>query len=614
MQEASDKEKNIASSRARLSEAKLALLEKKLKGHAASGKPSAMAAQAARSTTAPLSGIESEIWFFQQLNPQSNAFNITISMRVKGRLEVTTFTRALNSVLKSRNFTGSRFAASEGKAVRMIGDGPAISLPVADITGLTKSAQLAEIEKMKAEDFRQPFDLARGPIIRAKLIATADDEHLLLISSHGLMADCESAIALAREAFFRYEAHLEKSELSHGAAAGRISASASEAIAHVTPLSDTCVRRSFPATGSGLSNLSLAIRRGPSNFTALVLNERLTKSLRMLASSQQAPVCVVLASALAAELCGDSGGERTIELARREYLQEAAIEVESASAVRVRLEGRKEFRSLVREVSKAAIETQGRRLFQMEALIKSDNPASSANPNHFEMLFRFQQPLKSIAAAGLTIEIEPVIEGNHLHDFALNISEKEDALIAIFSYGVGLAGECEARRLIETFEQRLQDRIESPDAFIVSFSAEQNQPLRSIDNGQNPAFEQRNEQTIYSASRSPLEQKIAKCLEESFQLPKVGIHDNFLRFSGDYNQLINFHHRLITDFGISLPLLTLIENPTVSRLSLAIVNHQIEQSNPLLAGRFLDQIEQLSEEETRWIVASESEFFASKHL
>jgi hypothetical protein len=61
------------------------------------------------------------------------------------------------------------------------------------------AGRAAAVRRLTAEEARQPFDLAVGPLLRVVLLRLAADEHILLLSMHHIVSDGWSMGVLTRE-------------------------------------------------------------------------------------------------------------------------------------------------------------------------------------------------------------------------------------------------------------------------------------------------------------------------------------------------------------------------------------------------------------------------------
>ena len=63
----------------------------------------------------------------------------------------------------------------------------------------TPEATTALVQAQIAAELRQPFELARGPLIRARLVRLGPDRHLFVINLHHIVTDGWSMDILSRE-------------------------------------------------------------------------------------------------------------------------------------------------------------------------------------------------------------------------------------------------------------------------------------------------------------------------------------------------------------------------------------------------------------------------------
>ena len=72
-------------------------------------------------------------------------------------------------------------------------------LPEQDLSTLPGDARSAAFDEIALHEARAPFDFARGPLIRARLLRLDSDDHVLLVTMHHVISDGWSLAVLVRE-------------------------------------------------------------------------------------------------------------------------------------------------------------------------------------------------------------------------------------------------------------------------------------------------------------------------------------------------------------------------------------------------------------------------------
>src|SRR5580765_1182522 len=81
----------------------------------------------------PASTDQAALWFIQQLEPTTSAYNIGNGFRFKGKLDVALFERCLNVVVQRHESLRTVFKAIDGKPFQFVTDRP-MKVPVTDVS------------------------------------------------------------------------------------------------------------------------------------------------------------------------------------------------------------------------------------------------------------------------------------------------------------------------------------------------------------------------------------------------------------------------------------------------------------------------------------------------
>jgi amino acid adenylation domain-containing protein len=147
----------------------------------------------------PLSFGQERLWFFEQFDPGSPVYNEPGAFHIEGPLRVGALRQALTQVVSRHETLRTSFRDRESGPVQVIAPSLTIRLPVADLSGLPTGARAAESRRLVAEEAERPFDLVRGPLIRANLLRRGEADHLLLVTVHHSVFDGWSVGVFLRE-------------------------------------------------------------------------------------------------------------------------------------------------------------------------------------------------------------------------------------------------------------------------------------------------------------------------------------------------------------------------------------------------------------------------------
>ncbi|WP_326595001.1 non-ribosomal peptide synthetase [Streptomyces sp. NBC_01803] len=181
-------------------EQKRALLAERLRRQARGGE------QPRRRRRFPASFSQQRLWFLDQLNPGSAAYNVPGALRVTGPLDVEIWRRCVNEIARRHEALRTTFAEADGEPVQVVADELPPELTVVDCAHLRGPGGDDGIRALAREEFARPFDLRTGPLLRMRFLRLAPDEHILLLNMHHIVADLWSTSVLFSELVTLYGA------------------------------------------------------------------------------------------------------------------------------------------------------------------------------------------------------------------------------------------------------------------------------------------------------------------------------------------------------------------------------------------------------------------------
>jgi amino acid adenylation domain-containing protein len=162
-----------------------------------------------RSRPLPLSFAQERLWFLHRMDPASTAYNLPIALRLEGALDVAALERALGEVVRRHEVLRTTFRGGEDDPVQVIAPFDGFTLPVEDLTRLDAEGREAAARRAADDDATHPFDLAAGPLFRARLLRLAEGDHALLLAMHHAVGDGWSTGVFFRELSALYGAYRE---------------------------------------------------------------------------------------------------------------------------------------------------------------------------------------------------------------------------------------------------------------------------------------------------------------------------------------------------------------------------------------------------------------------
>ncbi|MBD5655072.1 MAG: non-ribosomal peptide synthetase, partial [Candidatus Eremiobacteraeota bacterium] len=136
----------------------------------------------------PLTEAQNEIWLAAQLGDDAScAFNESLTLRLSGSLDERAFAEALATVIARHDALRASFGTT-GEAMHVDPKG-LVQYETIDVAGDGLPAAEAALAAYVASDARRAFDLASGPLVRARMFALGTDEHAFVFTAHHIVCD-----------------------------------------------------------------------------------------------------------------------------------------------------------------------------------------------------------------------------------------------------------------------------------------------------------------------------------------------------------------------------------------------------------------------------------------
>jgi natural product biosynthesis luciferase-like monooxygenase protein/amino acid adenylation domain-containing protein len=147
----------------------------------------------------PLSFAQQRLWFMQQLDPNSRAYNVRGGIRLLGELDVPALERSLNEIIRRHEVLRTSFANVEGRPVQLIAPSLTLPLPVRDLTWAPEEEREPRAKEIAVREAERLFDLSQCPLLHVTLLRLGERDHVLTYVMHHIVADGWSMGILVEE-------------------------------------------------------------------------------------------------------------------------------------------------------------------------------------------------------------------------------------------------------------------------------------------------------------------------------------------------------------------------------------------------------------------------------
>lgn len=474
-------EHDNADRRSRLSAAGQALLEKRIRGERTQPAGERPIGRRPAEGPAPLSSGQERLWFLDQLGQGGAAYNLPGAWRLRGPLDAAVLERSLGQVVDRHEALRTSIATEDGRPFQLIDPQGSAVLSLVDLRELPESDRQARVLELAAEEARRPFDLARGPLLRASLYRLGELEHVFLAVVHHIVFDGWSWGLFLRELSLSYEAfvqgrtpslpplavqyadfaHWQRQRFQDPAMQAQLEYWKRQ-LAGSPPLVQLPLDRPRPPvqTFRG-SNHCVALPRSLSeSLAALSRREGCSLFMTMLAAFD---VFVHRHAAVDDVVVGVPIANRT------------RLEIESliglfinTLVMRTDLSGNPSFRQLLGRAREVALEAYAHQDLPFERLVEELHPERDLSFNPlFQVMFDFQnaprQPLafEGIEAVPLGIETD-----SSMFDLTLYLEEDAQGISARFEYNTDLFTAATIERMAARFLTLLEGIAADPESRI----------------------------------------------------------------------------------------------------------------------------------------------------
>jgi amino acid adenylation domain-containing protein len=524
---------------ASLSPSKRALLERKLRDKVSASQVVPIARRA-NAGLAPLSFGQQRLWFLNQWEPGSAAYNVSMAILMEGQINVNALEQSVTEIIRRHEVLRTSFSSDGNVPMQLVHPPNPFPVRPLDLTSLPPEARESELQRLAGEEASQPFDLARGPLLRATLVKMETRKHALLLTMHHIASDGWSMSVLHQELSVLYEAfsndrpsplpdlpiqYADYAVWQHRSLQGeRLGSQLKYWRGQLSGL---------PTLEIPTDHVRLPAQRFRGARHAFRLRKELMEALQSLSRNEGATLFMTLMAAFQSLLSRYTAQEdivvgSPIAGRTRTELEGLIGFFVNMLVLRTDLSGDPTFRELLARVRKVALEAFANQDIPFEKLVEELRPQRDPSRNPlFQVAFALQNaPRSDPTLSGLALSRIDVENPRVRFDLEVHVVESPDGLNGLFIYSTDLFEEATIARMAGHFQTMLEGIAADPNRRLSEL------PLLTKNERDQLLFEWNNTQTGY-----PREASIQELFEAQAQNTPDAIAVSFEERRLTYRQL-----------------------------------------------------------------------------
>jgi hypothetical protein len=426
----------------------------------------------------PLSYAQRRLWFIQELEPESPAYNIAAAVRLTGRLNRPALQQMLNEIVRRHETIRTRFINLDGEVAQQILSQLEVGIDVVDLSGVDADESALLAEKLMRAEARCPFDLRHDTLMRMKLLKLGESEHVAFLTMHHIISDGWSIGVLIEEMSNLYQAFVEgkPSPLAELPIQYADYAQWQRRILQGDLLEANLnywrkqLRNSPPLLQLPLDHPRPAIQSSRGAQQPFVLPRQLGEALNKLTRSEGVTLFITLLAAYKTLLYSYSG--QTDLILGTNVANRRATNTEklvgffvNMLVLRSDLSGNPSFRELLHRVREMTLDAYTHQDLPFEKLVQELRPERDLGRGLlFQAVFSLQNAgHQTLRFSGLMVTPQEIDLKTSKYDLVLNMWESERGLEGVLQYSSDLFEPETIARMIRHFEQLLSSIVAAPE-------------------------------------------------------------------------------------------------------------------------------------------------------
>jgi hypothetical protein len=533
--------------------------------------------------SAPQSYQQQRLWFMSQLEAATAEYNIPQVWRIRGPLDLEALRRAINGVVARHESLRTRFDEANGKPVQIVDPCLELDLPLCDLSTLGEQEQQRSVDEELRRAWDEPFDLRRGPLIRAKVLRLGRDDHVAVRTTHHIVTDGWSEeVVFNRELASLYAAFVEGREATLPALNLQYADYALWQRQAVEAETLNPGLRYWRSQLAGLSDPLPVPSRRPRRsqwesgaMQRVVIGDAVVDDMRRLARQESVTLATVWLAAfqvLLARWTGEHDIPVGVVVANRQRSQLKGLIGFFLNFVVVRgdLRGEPTFRAFLRQIADRCYDAYSHQDVPLEKLVEELNPPRSlAWTPLFQVVFNMlNYPRVEPQLSDLHVAQVPIFrDARATFDLKFDVRADDEGTVSSF-YNSYLFEPDDIAALLNDFRLLLHELLGDPDVTVGPRAG------RTVVNRPGVAASPRGAESSISIGAndgsdvlSEDQRALCELFAEVLGIEQVAPDDDFFALGGHSLLVMMLRNRIHARLKVDLPVRTVFEAPTVRELS-----------------------------------------------
>ena len=531
--------------------------------------------------SAALSFAQFYIWAADRKAPGNPSHNLPVGFHIKGPLDARLLEDSFNAIVRRHEALRTSFAVNDGEPVQVVHPECRVRIAVTDLAHLPAGERESRLRELASGESVAPFDLSRLPLIRVSLFRLGEDDHVLIVNLHHIIADGLSFAPLLKELHAFYSAFKSatppdmpdlpvqyadfavwlRGELAKDSYRGQAEYWRGQMSVPLRPFALPFDRpRPAVRTFSG-ANVYFSIPRA------------LVEKLNALDAGSGGSFFSTVLALFQVLLHRHSGSQdlvilTPVSIRTREELAPLIGNFLNLVPLRGDVSGNPTFSELLRRSRETTLNALSSRDLPFDRIVDGMRvQRDSGRDPIFQSLLQVL-PAGSRRLGELEIRNFRIDYAFSQFDLSLHLYEQAEGYVGRFEYSTELFDGATVEKISADFMELLQAVVADPNRPVAAL------PCPSAMERKAPPAPARAARTAaYVAPQSVLEKQIAAVWREMLQLEKVGLSENFFDLGGHSLLLVKTCDRLCTELGRPLKVVDLFTYPTIESLARHLGGH-----------------------------------------